>query len=197
LPPQRDRALLPRTLSAVFTLPFSQLYDRMGDDMEDWCDVREAAAAVRPKSIADAVKYYHRNVAGGLSAPRALADLDRWRDSIVHKVSVVGLIDKDSDPARVRASLQLHPSTQSAHKYSDNDLPQLARRLESEALNELHLYLAYVYRLGHHKLLIFPSRPTAAEVRAQRARRMARDLLASAGRPLGAWNTPRNRGDCG
>ena len=34
LPPQRDRDLLHRTLAGVLTLPFSRLYDRMGDDME-------------------------------------------------------------------------------------------------------------------------------------------------------------------
>jgi hypothetical protein len=175
-PPQRDRDLLPGTLSALLTLPFSRLYDRMGDDMEDWCDTRLAAAAAEPRWISDAVTYYHRNVAGGLRNAQARADLDRWRASITHKISVVELINADADPARVRAALQLHPSTQNTRKYSDHDLPRLARRLEAEALNELHLFLAYVYRLGYHKLLIYPFRPTAEEVRAQRARPMAPDL---------------------
>ena len=41
----------------------------------------------------------------------------------------------------------MHASTQHVRKYAGDDLP-LARRLETEALNELHLFLAYVYRLG-------------------------------------------------
>jgi hypothetical protein len=176
LPPQRDRDLLPGTLSSLLTFPFSRLYERMGDDLQDWCDIRLAAASAKPEWIADAVTYYHRNVAGGISDARARADLDRWRASITHKISVVELINKDADPARVRASLQLNPATQDVRKYSDNDLPRLARRLEAEALNELNLYLAYIYRLGHHKLLIYPGRPTAEQVRAQRARPMATDL---------------------
>jgi len=46
-------------------------------------------------------------------------------------------------------------------RYADDDLPRLARRLESDALNELNLFLAAVYRLGYHKLLIYPFRPSA------------------------------------
>jgi hypothetical protein len=38
--------------------------------------------------------------------------------------------------------------------------PRLARRLESDATNELNLFLASVYRLGYHKLLIYPFRPS-------------------------------------
>ena len=71
------------------------------------------------------------------------------------------LISLDTTPARLRDSLQTHPSTQHIRKYADDDLPRLARRLETEALNELHLFLAYVYRLGHHRLLIYPFRPSA------------------------------------
>ena len=43
LPPQRDRDLFHRTLAGVLTLPFSRLYDRMGDDMEAL--VRDPAAS--------------------------------------------------------------------------------------------------------------------------------------------------------
>ena len=46
-------------------------------------------------------------------------------------------------------------------------LPPDASRLEVEAQNELHLFLAYVYRLGYHKLLILSipaaRRPGAAQ----------------------------------
>ena len=176
LPPQRDRDMLPRTLSALLTLPFSRLYDRMGDDMEDWCATRLAAAAGRPRWISDAVTYYHTQVAGRIRDAQARAELERWRASITHKISVVELINGDADPARVRAALALHSSTQHNRKYSDNDPPQLARRLEADALNELRLFLALVYRLGYHKLLIYPFRPSVEEVRAQRARPMAPDV---------------------
>jgi hypothetical protein len=161
LPPQRDRDLLPRTLAGLLTLPFSRLYDRMGDDMEGWCDTRLRAAAVRPQWIADAAKYYYDQVRGGLKDGQARADLDRWRESITHKIGIVRLISLDTTPARLAASLAMHPSTQHIRKYADDDLPRLARRLETEALNELHLFLAYVYRLGHHRMLIYPFRPSA------------------------------------
>ncbi len=160
LPPQRDRDMLPRTWSAVLTLPFSRLYDRMGDDMQDWCDTRIEAAKPRPQWIADAAQYYW-NQMGRVTDPRARDNLDRWRESIVHKVSMVRLIDLDPGPGRLRAGLQMHSSTAHARKYRDDDQDRLARRLETEALNELHLFLAYAYRLGYHKMLIYPYRPGA------------------------------------
>jgi hypothetical protein len=171
LPPQRDQAMLPRTLSALLTLPFSRLYDRMGDDMQDWCDVRLAAAAPEPEWISGAVTYYHNQVAGRLRSDRARTDLDRWRDSIAHRIHLVGLIDLDADPARLHATLQMHLSTQHNRRYSDMDWHRLALRLETEALNELNLFLAYVYRMGYHKLLIYPFRPSVEQVKAQQMRR--------------------------
>ena len=160
LPPQRDRDLFHRTLAGVLTLPFSRLYDRMGDDMQDWCDTRLEAARPNPRWIGDAVQYYW-NQMRRVTDPRARDNLDRWRESIVHKINIVRLIDLDASPARLRASLQLHPSTQHVRKYSDDDLLRLARRLESDALNELSLFLAYAYRLGYHKMLVYPFRPGA------------------------------------
>ena len=160
LPPQRDRDMLPRTWSAVLSLPFSRLYDRMGDDMQNWCDTRIEAARPRPQWIADAAQYYW-NQMSRVGDPRARANLDRWRDSIAHKISVVRLIDLDPGPGRLRVSLQMHASTAHARKYTDDDQARLARRLETEALNELHLFLAYAYRLGYHKMLIYPFRPGA------------------------------------
>ena len=161
LPPQRDRDMFPRTLADVLTLPFSRLYDRMGDDMESWCETRLQAASPKPQWIADAVTYYYAQVRGGLKDGRALADLDRWQESITHKINIVRLISLDTTPARLQAALAMHPSTEHVRKYGDDDLPRLARRLETEALNELHLFLAYVYRLGYHRLLIYPFRPSA------------------------------------
>jgi hypothetical protein len=160
VPPQRDRDMQPRTWSAVLTLPFSRLYDRMGDDMQDWCDTRLEAAKPRPRWIADAAQYYW-NQMSRVRDPQARAQLDRWRDSIAHKISMVRLIDLDPGPARLRASLDLHDSTAHARRYRDDDQARLARRLETEALNELHLFLAYAYRLGYHKMLIYPYRPGA------------------------------------
>ena len=77
------------------------------------------------------------------------------------------LISLDTTPARLQASLHMHPATQNTRKYSVDDLPRLASRLEVEAQNELHLFLAYVYRLGYHKLLIYPFRPPAVRAQAQ------------------------------
>ena len=54
VPPQRDRDMRPRTWTSVLTLPFSRLYDRMGDDMRAWCDTRIEAAKPEPQWIADA-----------------------------------------------------------------------------------------------------------------------------------------------
>jgi hypothetical protein len=177
IPPQRDLDMRPRKLTALPTLPFSRLYEEMGEDMQAWCDIRVQAARARPRYIADAVSYYYDQVVGksGLSDPRHVAVLRRWRDSITHKIAIVRLISLNATPARLRASLQAHPSTQRA-VYPDNDPPRLARRLKTEALNELHLFLAYVYRLGYHKLLIYPFRPTVFQPSARRAESTAPDL---------------------
>jgi len=169
LPPQRDRDLLPRTMSGLLTLPFSHLYDRMGDDMQDWCDVRLRAVSPRPEWISDAVIYYHNQVAARRIDEKALGDLEHWRNSITHKIRIERMISLDTTPARLQAALQIHPSTQHIRGYTDEDLPRLARRLEAEALNELHLYLAYAYRLGYQKMLIYPFRPAAQRARVQRA----------------------------
>ena len=160
LPPQRDRDMLPRTMAHLPTLPFSRLYDRMGEDMRDWCDTRIAAAKPNPRYIAEAVQYYWNQMVR-VKNPRARDNLDRWRESIVHQIGIVRLIDLDTSPARLRAALQAHPSTQYVRKYGDDDLPRLARRLESDALNELDLFLAYAYRLGYHNMLVYPFRPGA------------------------------------
>ena len=129
--------------------------------MQDWCDTRLRAASAKPQWIADAAKYYYDQVNGGLRNDKARADLDRWRESIAHKIAVVRQIDEDTGPSRLRARLQMHPATSPSRKYPDDDPTRLADRLETEALNELHLFLAYLYRLGYHKLLIYPFRPSA------------------------------------
>lgn len=175
LPPQRDRDMHPRTMAGLLTLPFSRLYDRMGDDMEDWCQTRLRAASAKPQWIADAIGYYYAQVRQGLKDDQARADLVRWHNSVVHKIGIVRLINLDTTPARLRLTLQSHPSTQDPRTYADDD-PRLADRLESDALNELHLFLAYVYRLGHHKMLIYPFRPLAHRTPPREAEPTAQDL---------------------
>jgi hypothetical protein len=163
-PPDRPGAgRIPKLLTACLTLPLGRLYDRMGEDMQTWCDTRRRAAADKPQWISDAAKYYYAQVEGQLKDREAQAELGRWRESIMHKINIVRLINLDTTPARLKDSLQMHHSTRHIRKYADDDLPRLARRLETEALNELHLFLAYVYRLGYHKLLIYPFRPSAQQ----------------------------------
>lgn len=176
LPPQHDRDLLPGTLASLLTLPFGRLYERMGDDMQNWCDTRVRAASVKPQWISDAVVYYHNQVAGRLTDGKARADLDGWRASITYKIQIERMIDKDVTPGRLRAALQAHPSTRHLRANTDDDLMRLGRRLEAEALNELHLFLAYAYRLGYQKMLIYPFRPPAQRPRVQRAEPTAPEL---------------------
>ena len=153
--PPRDRLQ-----AGWLTRPLNNLYDAMGVDMQAWCDIRHRAATEEPQWISDAAKYYYDQVKGRVKDRRALEELCDWRDSIVHKISIVRLINLDTTPARLREWLQKHPSTQKLRRYDDDDLPRLARRLESDATNELDLFLASVYRLGYHKLLIYPFRPS-------------------------------------
>ena len=169
LPPQGDKLSSGRSFPAgVWALPFSRLYDRMGDDMQDWCDTRLRAASPKPKWIADAATYYYDQVRGGLRDVHARAGVARWHESIAHKIGIVRMIDSDAAPAQVRAALQMHPATQNMRKHTDDELPRLASRRESDALSELHLFLAYVYRLGHHKLLIYPFRPSVQRILVRR-----------------------------
>jgi hypothetical protein len=158
LPPQRDRDLLPRTKANLVTLPFSRLYDRMGEDMQAWCDLRIAAVEPQPRYISDAVQYYW-NQMREVTEGRARGNLDRWRELIVHQISIVQLIDLDASLARIRDALKQHPSTREFRDVTEDDLPELARRLKHYALNELNLFLAYSYRIGYYNMFIYPTRP--------------------------------------
>jgi hypothetical protein len=153
--PPRDRLR-----AGWLTRPLSNLYDAMGEDMQAWCDIRHRAAVEEPQWISDAATYYYEQVKGRVKDQRALDELRDWRDSIVHKISIVRLINLETTPARLHDSLLKHPSTQNQRRYAGDDQQRLSRRLESDATNELDLFLARVYRLGHHKLLIFPFRPS-------------------------------------
>jgi hypothetical protein len=175
LPPQRDRDLLPRNLPGLLTLPFSRLYDRMGDDLEAWCATRLAAVSPNPQWISDAAQYYSNQAENLRGEGQARANLDRWRDSIKHKINIVRLINLDAGPERLRASLHMHASTQHLRKYNDDDLARLAGRLETEALNELGLFLSCIYRLGYHRMLIYPFQPSLQRVQAPDRRPMTPD----------------------
>jgi hypothetical protein len=162
---RRGRRLLKRLASGA-RLPLDRLYDRMGDDLEVWCDARLAAVSKTPQWVSDAVQYYHEQVANRVNDSRARDQLGQWRESIEHKIRVVQLINLDTTSTRLDSALQSHPSTRDMRKYAISDLPRLARRLEVEAQNELRLFLASVYRLGYHKLLIYPYRaPASARMR--------------------------------
>jgi len=162
---RRDAASL-RPVVAWLTFPLRQLYDRMGDDLQDWCDARLEAACRTPQRAAEAAQYYHNQAATRLRNSQDREQLNRWRESIEHKTSIIRLITLDTTPARLHAALQWHPSTRDSGKYAPDDLPRLSDRLEIEAQNELYLFLAYVYRLGFHNLLIYPIRqPTPVRPR--------------------------------
>jgi hypothetical protein len=156
VPTQRNRQ------RAAWLAPaLGRLYDRMGDDMQNWCDTRLLAASEKPQWISAEAKYYSDQVEGRIKDSQARAELSRWRESIMHKINIVRLIGLDTTTARLRAALQSHPSTQNLAIFADTDLRRLADRLQSDAQNELHLFLTHVYRLGYHKLLIYPFRPSA------------------------------------
>ena len=157
------RASIPRDggqhspVTGILMWPLRRLDDLMGEDMQEWCDVRSRAVANHPAWVSDAAHYYWSQVAGRVKDEKALRDLARWRESIEHKIKAARMADLDS-PQRLRDALAAHPSTRNARKYRLDD-PRLADRLRSDAENELHLFLFTLYRLGFYKLLIYPFRP--------------------------------------
>lgn len=159
---RRRGHLIPGQLADYVMLPLRRLDDGIGDDLQDWCDARSRAVSGRPQEVADAAQYYYRQVAGRLKDDRDREQLYCWRESIRHKIKMVQMIGRGEPAARVYTALQSHPSTSSTGKYDTGDLPRLSGRLQSEAENELHLLLAWAYRRGHHKLLIYPFRPPPA-----------------------------------
>lgn len=159
---RRRGRLIPGQLADYVLLPLRRLDDGIGDDLQDWCDARSRAVSGRPEQVADAAQYYYRQVAGRLKDQADREQLCCWRESIRHKSTAVQMIERGEPAARVHAALQSHPSTSGTGKYDARDLPRLARRLQSEAENELHLLLAWAYQRGHHKLLIYPFRPPPA-----------------------------------
>jgi hypothetical protein len=126
----RDDGYRATTLVDVLLYPLRRLDDLMGEDMQQWCDVRSQAVAGHPAWVPDAAEYYRRQVPARVKDERALRDLDRWRQSIEHKIKAARLADLDS-PQRLREALNSHPSTRNSRKY----------------------------QLGVYNLLIYPFRP--------------------------------------
>src|SRR5262249_61106796 len=67
---RRGPALWRKPLAALVTLPFRRLYDRMGDDMQEWCNARLDAASRTPQQICDAARYYFNQVGNRLGPGR-------------------------------------------------------------------------------------------------------------------------------
>ena len=161
-PQIRETPLLGQ-VTGLLTLPFRLLDEGMGDDLQYWCDVRVRAASRTPQWISDAAGYYLNQVVGRLKDPRARDQLTRWQESIRHKINIVRLISFDTpSSARLQAALLTHPSTANGQTYVADDPSRLSHRLEAEAQNELHLMLAYLYRLGYRRLLVYPFRPESS-----------------------------------
>jgi hypothetical protein len=150
---------VPAGLIALVVFPLRHLDDAMGDDMQEWCDTRLRAASRTPQYVSDAAEYYYNQVGSQVRDDQVKTQLVRWRDSIRHKIGIVRLIDLEASPTRVEEALHYHPGTSDARRYPVDDPSRLARRLMAEAENELYLFLACVYRLGFHSLLIYPFRP--------------------------------------
>jgi hypothetical protein len=149
-----DRSGVFGSVLSWLTLPLRRLNDRMGEDMQDWCDARSLAVARSPQLISDAANHYYLQVVNQLKDLQAREDLDHWRNSIAHKVGMARRASVDT-PEVLRTALARHHTTRDARKYPVDDLDRLARRLRSEAENELHLMLAYLYRLRYRKLLTY------------------------------------------
>ena len=156
--PNRSRrgTKLLRTFLTEVTVPLRCLDDCMGDDMQQWCDERSAAAGRSPELIYDAAEHYYLQVANQVKDRQKHHDLDIRLGSIKHKVAIARLARLgNTRSARLRDGLQDHPSTRGNGKYSADDPLLLACRLESDATNELQLLLARIYQLGYRKLVTY------------------------------------------
>jgi hypothetical protein len=157
---QRSRSLrgstLLRAMLTNVTVPLRCLDDCMGDDMQNWCDERAAAVAASPELIYDAADHYYIQMANQVRDRQKHDDLDNRLGSIRHKVAIAQRARLGTVGTAVLADdLQHHPSTRANRKYTADDPILLARRLESDAENELQLLLAYMYQLGYRKLVTY------------------------------------------
>jgi hypothetical protein len=152
----RQGTTLLTTLVTNVTVPLRWLDDCMGDDMQHWCDVRSAAAGISPELIYDAAEHYYIQMANQVRDRQKHDDLDIRLGSIKHKVAIARRARLGTTGIAVmRDRLQDHPSTRQNRKYVADDPILLARRLESDAENELQLLLACMYQLGYRKLVTY------------------------------------------
>jgi hypothetical protein len=152
---RRERGSLRATPLAARLALLRRLDDRMGDDMQSWCDDRLEAASKPSYQLAAAARFYCDRVDYRLKDDRARAHLNRWRRSIAAKMKIVHLIDLGITPGRLQAELRALQSIRGMSKYSFNDA-RLRYRLVSDATNELGLLLASIYRLGYYREPIYP-----------------------------------------
>jgi len=150
-----------KRLDASLNFPLRRLDDGISEDLEQWCEARVQAVTKLPLRTSEAAQYYYSQVANRLKDRTELDELARWLGSIEHKTEILQLIRLDTTTDRLQAALQSHFSTSPLQKYL-RDRARLAARLESDAQSELHLLLSSLYRLGYHKLLIFPARAQAS-----------------------------------
>ena len=145
-----------KTFATEVTAPLRCLNDSMGDDMRRWCEVRSAAVAKSPELIYDAAEHYYVQVTNQVKDRQKHDDLDNRLGSIRHKVAIARLARLGATSTTVlRDDLNAHPSTRENRKYTADDPALLARRLESDAENELALLLARIYQLGYRKLVTY------------------------------------------
>jgi len=153
-----------RTLLAELTVLLRCLNDSMGHDMQHWCDVKSAAVATSPELIYDAAEHYYLQVANQVRDRQKHDDLDIRLLSIKHKAAIARRVRLGmTGTAVLQHDLQDHASTRENRKYAADDPVLLARRLESDAENELQLLLACIYQLGYRKVVTYRGfKPTPA-----------------------------------
>jgi len=149
---------VPQGLVALVLFPLRGLDDAMAEDTQEWCDTRLTAASRTPQFLSEAEDYYFNQVKGSLKDNRTRNQLAQWQGSIRRKVRIVQMIDRGMSRSKVEEALRYDPDTADPRKYNADDPRALARRLRTEAENELNLFLSSLYRLGYHRLLIYPYR---------------------------------------
>jgi hypothetical protein len=153
---RRRRRWLPEAevLASWLTFTVRRMDDRMGDDLDVWCEARVRSACSSPRLLRDATVYYHdRIVRRWPKDDRRRQALDREKDSILHKVEVVRLINLDTTQQRIDTALRAHPATSPlVGRFTREDL---ANRLLDSGENELRVMLSDAYRQGRSDLLIY------------------------------------------
>jgi hypothetical protein len=144
---------LPAALASWFTFFVRRMDDRMGGDLEAWCDARLRGASGSQKVLREATIYYHGRITERLPRGDRRRVLDRAKESILHKIEVARLISLDTTQERIDTALSAQSSTRSlVGRFTRENLEIW---LLDSAENELHAMLADAYRWGCGKLLIY------------------------------------------